>query len=205
MRRFLATALSVTLLSSFTTIAFANTPENVIQIPEYETGEVVRVPVGDAEYVETFDGEIIPISDLMEFDTSEEAEQYFRNLVQSAETVHYTYTPDELISPLSVSDTVKVSTKTAGMGAKINLYVHYEATGRTPNDEITEHSAFTTFTGATLGLGWEERFADTRLSDSGKDIYAEAVGEISGEFLVDGIVEFYSEDVEITGTCWVLR
>ena len=196
MRRFLATALSVTLLSSFTTIAYANAPENVIQIPEYETGEVVRVPVGDAEYVETFDGEIIPISDLMEFDTSEEAEQYFRNLVQSAETVHYTYTPDELISPLSVSDTVKVSTKTAGMGAKINLYVHYE---------ITEHSAFTTFTGATLGLGWEEQFADTRLSDSGKDIYAEAVGEISGEFLVDGIVEFYSEDVEITGTCWVLR
>ena len=32
-----------------------------------------------------------------------------------------------------------------------------------------------------------------------------AVGEILGEFLVDGIVEFYSEDVEITGTCWVLR
>ena len=56
MRRFLATALSVTLLSSFTTIAYANAPENVIQIPEYETGEVVRVPVGDAEYVETFDG-----------------------------------------------------------------------------------------------------------------------------------------------------
>lgn len=49
---------------------------NVMVLPISDSEKTVKLPVGNAEYIQTGSGELIKISDLMYFSTQENADAY---------------------------------------------------------------------------------------------------------------------------------
>lgn len=170
-------------------------------LPNVEVGETVRVPVNGETYIKTYDGRIIPISSLLEFHSSEEASQFRNNLTYSTNIFKRDFAE---ILPLETSGDVTVYTLIVG-GGTIKLRVAYRTSGNANTGTIIYHNAYTTHTGITHSIAWEEKECYSQITSSGKDIYAYAAGEIVGYLLVDGFIEINRDRAVLEGTAFVVR
>ena len=83
--------------------------------------------------------------------------------------------------------------------------MEYTTSGDSSSGHITYHSAYTSFTGFTLGIAWHQVSAHSEVTSSGKDIYATARGELAYYLLVDGLIELGRESVDLSGYCYVIH
>lgn len=162
---------------------------------------IIRIPAGSAEYIASEDGTLISIADLIQFDTEEEAEMFRKSLI-----------PEIVISSDCRKNNLRVThgnqqVASASMNGLclISLYVSYTTSGNNHTGYITSHHAYTTFTGYTLSVGWNQTSAYSEVASSGKDIYAEATGEFITYLLVDGLIELSRQALYLHGYCLAVK
>ncbi len=212
--KFLCLLLSVVLSIGYSSIIFAadnftyeiidyaNTDldSKIIETPSFNTNEIVRIPVGNAEYIKTKLGELIPITELEVFDSQTEINLYMNSLQVSMNSIS-----NNSIVPYATYGNAKVASQKFGINAYVNLYVDYSTSGNNNTGTITSHSPYTTFTGFTNGMSWEERHKSSRITSSGKDIYATASGEVVSYLLIDGLIEMGRTPANLSGYAYVIR
>lgn len=180
-----------------------STENNILELPYCESGETLRVPVGNAEYIKDYDGNIIKISDLLSFESNEEYESFkeefyddLSNFIQINPVVN--------LNSRETHGDWDVASKNVGYG-QITLRVIFTTSGNSNTGTITYHNAYTTFTGFTLGFGWDEAICTSEITSSGKAVYARAAGELTWNLLVDGFIELARTPVELNGYCYCVR
>ncbi len=206
----LLTLLSLMTTSTrFTLPVFAESNEcednKIIDVDSYsaDSDGIVRIPVGDAEYIRTLDGTIIRITDLISFDKEEEAARFRENLIDSMVIDEQLSTDRELLRA-SYGNQLVASASINGT-CLISLYVSYGTSGDNFTGYITYHNAYTSFTGYTLSVGWEQTSAHSQVTASGKDIYAEATGDFITYLFVGGLIELSRESVYLHGYCYAIK
>lgn len=174
-----AIAMSMSMLTPIS----AKENDDIIEFPEVNLGETIRIPIGDAEYFKDFDGQIRRISELR--------------------------TPDDIIGNIE-NDYQLFSTKsdrlidsTTILTAKIELRLFYITSEDNNRGYIMEANGYTTLTGITVGQAYRENFCNTEIR--GKDVYVESVGEAVISLLIDGFIEVSRSPVKLSGTAWVIR
>lgn len=180
----------------------ANNSEGVI----YDIGVVNDMKTSDDSDRVLLNGKEIDVNSLLSFDSREEAMTFFNKLERSA-TVNtkndLSHLKKGMVSINSTSGNTCVDKQNEGL-ATISLCVSYTTTG--PNHgSIISYGAYTTFTGFTNSLGWEERYCSARVSASGKDIIAEASGELMVYFLIENFIEMYRKPINLSGICTAVR
>lgn len=179
---------------------------NILVLPDCEPGTSVKVPVGDAEYIEDSNGNLIKISDLISFDSQDAADDYVEQLRASLENT-IQLNPQIEFNPLTraTHGSAVVAVKEVVFNGRINLCVVYTTSGDSNTGTITYHDAYTTFTGFSLGFSWEESTCASQVTSSGKDIFAYTAGVLVYNFLVDGFIEIGREPVNLAGYCYAIH
>lgn len=179
---------------------------SVLILPDCELGETLKVPVGNAEYIDDGSGNLLKISDLLSFDSQEAADDYIEQMRTSLEST-IQLNPSIEYNPLarSTQGSAVVAVKEVIFNGKINLCVVYTTSGDSNTGTITHHNAYTTFTGFSYGFGWDESICSSQITSSGKDIYAYTAGVLTYNFLVDGFVELGREPVNLAGYCFAIH
>ena len=195
----LCSLLSIFIISNVTinNVSAADT-SSVLKISDYDDGsDFVQIPVEEYEYIDFGNGEIARIDELLSFENHEQVEEFMESFNNIDIVENYE------INLLDNNYTVAVDTIQHGY-ATVTLYCSYSTSGN-HSGKILSHDAYTTFSGYTLSLGWEERFTSSRITSSGKDIYVEAARELITYFLVDGLLEISRQDVSLSGYCYAIR
>lgn len=187
-----------------TALAEGVTEDRVLELPYCPVGEVILVPVDDAEYIDDGAGNIIKISDLMSFASKEDADRYIVQLEEELSSVTR-YNPSIQWGARSTHGDAIVASQQIGIAGTIKLGVVYTTSGDASTGDITYHEAYTTFSGFTLGYGWDETLCSSQVTSSGKDIYAIAKGELTFNLLVDGFIEFGRKSLTLDGYCYAVR
>ncbi len=209
MKKIVSILLSLSIIFSISITAFASEASNsvpedkILVLPDVKVGQTLKIPVGDAEYIDDGRGNIIKISDLMSFDSQAEANNYIDNLLNDKPIK---YNPTISFAPIkrATHGDVIVARQSVATGS-INLGVVYTTSGDSHTGTITSHEAYTTFTGFTLGFGWDESLCSSQITSSGKDIYAVAKGTLTYNLLVDGFIELGRKSVYLDGYCYAIH
>ena len=192
--------VSITSIPAFAQESTSIPEEKILELPFCPEGETMRIPVGDAEYIKDDSGNLIKISDLLTFESQQEATRFIEEMLIPIEQ------PNPPISTRSTrGDGLVDSVSVAGGLGSINLRVSYTTSGDSNTGKITQHHAYTTFTGFTLGFGWDESMCVSQVTSSGKDIFAQANGVLTYNLLVDGFIELGRESVHLEGLCSVIH
>lgn len=207
MKKIISTVLSLAMISAFAVPAMAAENTKEIQLPSYQENDVFYVPIGNAQYVDFGDGNLVPVSDIPTFNTQAEADAYVAEIsaaINSAPTEERIEldTENALLSSYSY-DTV-VATKAVSLG-NVKLHVAYTTSGANHTGSVTQHSAYTEMSGFTYGFDWEENSCYTTLQSSGKDIDAYANGTLKYYLLVNTNLEIYRASVTLSGTAWAIH
>ena len=201
-RKILSFGLAMVITCSTAVVALADSSDNsgsVIQIPDGVAGEIVRIPAGNAEYIKYNDGTLIKISDLPSFDTQEEADRYMENFINALECAESENINGSVEICSSHGDSIVDSRQISG--ATLRLRVSYTTYGDNFTGSVTSCQAYTTFSGVTVGLSWNEKTCYANIVGSRKkDIYAYAAGEVVQSLLVNGIIETGRRSVTLSGT-----
>lgn len=163
---------------------------------------IIRFSADNVDYIRTDSGSLIRISDLMRFDTEKEATEFRNSLV--SEIAINQHTTKEMAQRDTHGNQLVASASMNGL-CLISLYVSYTTSGNNHTGYIMEHHAYTTFTGYTLSVGWNETSAYSVVTSSGKDIYADATGEFITYLLVEGLVEISRQALHLHGYCWAIK
>ena len=198
--------LSVILIFNLGAASFAQEFEEseVLKLPERSVGEMIEIPLGEAKYIEKRSGELIDVTDLLSFDTEDEANAYVE-MIKAELNNPAQHKTDSLIVPMSTNGDILVDQDHIYLFAYINLRVAYSTSGDNNTGYITYHNAYTTFTGLTYGYDWNEASCYSQIASGGKDIYAAASGVLDYYFLVNGMLRFYSEQIYLSGYAYVIR
>ncbi len=212
MKKFLSLTLAFVLALAISVPAFAAEPTSsipqgkVLELPYCQPGDTIKIPVGDAEYIDDGSGNLIKISDLLSFETQEDANTYMNSVLSELEqTTQYNPSIDFNLKTRATHGDAIVASKKISFAGHINLGVIFTTSGDHNTGTITHHKAYTTFTGFTLGFGWDESVCSSQITSSGKDIYAVANGTLTYNLLVDGFIELGREPVHLEGYCWTVR
>ncbi len=215
MKKLLSIILCLTMVFSLSATAFAaetETPtssipkDKVLTLPYCQPGENIKIPVGDAEYIDDGNGNLIKISDLLSFDTQAAANTYIDQILTELKNpIQYNPTIDFKPKTRATHGDTIVAKQKISFAGSINLGVTYTTSGDSNTGKITHHEAYTTFTGFTLGFGWDESICSSQVTSSGKDIYAVTNGTLTYNLLVDGFVELGREPIHLEGYCWAIR
>lgn len=178
--------------------------EKILVLPNCSSGNKIKIPVGNAEYIDIGDGSLIKISNLLTFSNQNEADAYVHGL-KTALQAPIQCNPTIDLGMRTTHGNVQVSYITYNYLNTISLWVEYTTSGNYNTGSITYHNAYTTFTGFTLGIAWHQVTAHSEVTSSGKDIYASATGEISYYILIDGLIELGRESVNLYGYCYAVK
>ena len=189
------------------TVSFASSELNnssiIVTAPKCLLGETVRIPVGDAEYLDVGNGKLIKISELPSISSQREADTFISNLRQAlANPTQHNPTID--YTARSTHGNVKVASIIINGLKTLALWVEFTTSGDSNTGIVTYHNAYTTFTGFTLGIAWKQISCRSEVTSSGKDIYASASGEFAYYLLVDGLIELGREAVSLSGYCYAV-
>ncbi|HCX65238.1 MAG TPA: hypothetical protein DHN33_08525 [Eubacteriaceae bacterium] len=189
--------MSAFLFLSLGSVAFAQGSESpakseIVKLPDCTEREMLRIPIGEAKYVDDGTGKLIKISDLLSFETQEEATE-FSETIESELNKSTQFNHATQIAPKSTNGDVLVSKKSTITGS-INLRVAYSTSGDNNTGNITYHNAYTTFTGFTPGFDWDESICYSQVK-SGKDIYAYTSGVLKYYLVVDGGINYYNQPI----------
>lgn len=66
--------------TSFAQNLLSPVESEILTLSHFPHKKVICIPVGEAKYIETHKGELIEISDLLSFETNEEANQFSENI-----------------------------------------------------------------------------------------------------------------------------
>ena len=183
----------------------------VFKVPKCPSNSSIRIDIGDAEYIDLGDGNLIAVSSLPTGNQAKKIKNMIKNPV-----VQMKAEPVQVATPMlarAVAAKAGSSThgkqKVASMGVaagSINLYVEYTTSGPHNTGKITYHNAYSTLSGFTLGFSWKNVTTHSEVTKSGKDIYASCSGQITYYLLVDiGILELGSSDVSLSGYCYAVH
>ncbi|WP_418668095.1 hypothetical protein [Allofournierella sp.] len=187
----------------FSGITFAD--DNIVSLPRCGVGDRLLVPIGDAEYIKDQNGNIIPVSGLLSFDTQQEADAFVKDLLSVFNEPNSLAVPPINLNLKSTHGDAVVATRSVAGTGSIKLHITYTTSGDGHTGVITSHSAYTSYTGFTLGFGWDESSCYSEIAASGIDIYAYAAGELTFNILVDGFIEIYREPITLSGMAAVVR
>lgn len=215
-KRLLAGTLILGMLLSGSSLVFAEehtnlelSESNVMQIPDLKVNESKKIPIGDIEYLKDDEGNIIKTSDLLTFDTQEEADNYIKDLTAKLNRTFYydLETKENGISTMSNTyDTIVAKQSFAAGLGEIRLRVNYTTSGSIGHTgRITNHRAYTQISGMTVGIKWDEKFCDSQITSSGKDILAQTAGELSVSLIIDGFLDFYKVPVNMRGYAYAIH
>jgi hypothetical protein len=100
--------LSVILIFNLGAASFAQEFEEseVLKLPERSVGEMIEIPLGEAKYFENRSGELIDVTDLLSFDTEDEANAYVE-MIKAELNNPAQHKTDSLIVPMSTNGEVK--------------------------------------------------------------------------------------------------
>ena len=178
--------------------------DKIIELPYCPVGETIRIPVGDAEYIDDGTGNLIKISDLMSFSSQRNAANYI-DIMSELLQPPVQYKPDINYATKATHGDALVASQSIGGLSTVSLRVAYTTSGNSNTGTITYHAAYTTFTGFTLGFGWDEKNCYSQVTSSGKAIYAKVTGELVYNLLVDGFIEIGRRSITLDGTCFAVR
>ena len=179
--------------------------DKILELPYCPPGETIKIPVGDAEYIDNGSGNLIKISDLLTFETQLDADNWKNAMLADLENLTQ-YNPIIDLSSITRAthgDAIVASRK-VGMGT-IKLGIIYTTSLDGHMGVITHHEAYTQLTGYTLGVEWDEDVCYSEIDPEGKDIYAIAKGTLIHYFLVDGLIELGRVPVTLEGSCMAIR
>lgn len=174
--------------------------KKVIEIPEVEVGEVVTVEVGDAEYIESINGNLIRIDDLKSFDNQEDADKFI-NEMNSEVNVETTITNDKA---RSTSRDILIGRHTF-WSSTVDLRLKYVTSGNSNTGYIVSMDPYTSHYGVTLGQEWNQKTISATKLNGGKDISVVATGECILYLFVNGLVEVTRERVTLGGVVTAIR
>lgn len=212
MKKIISLFLALITYASFSLSVFAEesvsyiSEDSVLVLPPCKTGSTLKVPVGNATYIDDGSGNLIKISDLLSFDSQEAANQYIEQMRTSLKST-IQLNPSIEFNPLAraTQGSAIVAVKEVIFNGKINLCVAYTTSGNSNTGTIIHHNAYTTFTGFSLGFGWDESTCVSQVTASGKDIYAYTAGVLTYNLLVDGFIEVGREPVNLAGYCYAIH
>lgn len=199
--------LALVVLGLFCCVSFAEEDSasgNIAEIPFCPVGTTQTIDIGNAEYIRTSDGQMMKVDDLLCFSTQAEADEYINGL------------KDKLRTPVDHAATINFNSRATYGDALVSsitynylntlaLRLEYTTSGNANTGVVTYHKAYTTFTGFTLGIAWNEITCNSQITSSGKDIYATANGELAYYILVENLLELGREAVNLSGYCAVIR
>ena len=215
MKKALLIVLAIILTFSSCINAFAEgnkeiAQEKTIKAPNFATGKTIQIPVGDAEYVDIGNGEIIRIADLPSFSTKEAATAYKAKFEQQLAQPRQ-IEKDVSLLPKQMAKATRAGTNgvqcVASSGTVpcwVSLYVSYSTSGPNHTGEITSHNPYTTFAGWTLGISWHQTHITSRIV-GGKDIFAECAGELVYYILIESLLEINRIEIRLSGTCYAVK
>lgn len=196
MRKFLNVFFTMTMaLLIMTSPVAAN--ENVIDLPDdasIEYGETVRIPVGNARYVKTSEGEVFSIS---EVPTKESMENFIRNV--NKENIDFN---EQIFTRQTKKDILLDSY--GSVGTTISLRLQYETSGNNNTGVIVDHFAYTQLSGPTILVGWEEHYCDSWIVGT-KDVRAKAQGDVILKVFHEGFIEISRQPITLSGIAYVIR
>lgn len=197
---------SIASISAFAQECASSIPEDkVLVLPYCPEGETMKIPVGTAEYIDNGSGDLIKISDLLSFETQSDANNYIDEMRAGLKTSTLCNSAVGFNSiSREASGDALVDSHNVSLNGSINLRVSYTTSGN-HTGRITHHEAYTTFTGFTLGFGWDESMCYSQITASQKDIRAVASGTLTYNLLVDGFIELGREQVDLEGICIAIR
>ena len=176
----------------------------ILIAPEAPLGKTISIPVGEAEFIRLSDGSLITIADLTTFSNQNEATAFIQG-IRAANNQPVQYNPTIDFNSRATHGNALVASITYNYMNTVGLWVEYTTSGDSSSGHITYHSAYTSFTGFTLGIAWHQVSAHSEVTSSGKDIYATARGELAYYLLVDGLIELGRESVDLSGYCYVIH
>ena len=183
----------------------------IFKVPEVPANSSITIDIGDAEYIDIGDGNLIAVSSLPKGNQAKNIKNMIKNPVKQRMAA-----PAQMTAPMQVKaaaakagSSTHGKQKVASMGVaagSINLYVEYTTSGAHNTGKITYHNAYSTLSGFTLGFSWKNVTTHSEVTKSGKDIYASCSGQITYYLLVDiGILELGSSDVSLSGYCYAIH
>jgi hypothetical protein len=206
---FIAIIMCVCLIPNIS--VHAEEEEKILDLSTYKNDDsITQVVVGNEKYVKLRDGKIISIDSLPSFDSYEEANNYRNSLVTSIMDSESLDSQKILINDnhsqlLSTHSTVTVASANFSFNCWVSLKVSYTTSGDHNTGVITHHNAYTTLSGYTLAVGWEQTSAHSEITSSGKDIYAEGSGELITYILIKGLIEIGRQTVNLHGYCYPIK
>ncbi len=181
-----------------------NDSGKILVLPKCPVGGSISVEIGDAEFIQTNEGKVIRITDLLSFSDRNEATQYVQGLKKAIQNpCDHNATID--FSARATHGDALVRSITYNYLNTLALRVEYTTSGDANTGKITYHRAYTTFSGFTLGIAWNEITCNSQVTASGKDIYASANGELAYYLLIEGLIELGRESVNLSGYCYAVR
>lgn len=214
MKKFLASILSIVLMLSVNNVIFAQgisndeLNEKTIKQPYVALNDNEKVQIGNAEYLQDLDGNLIKISDLLTFDSQEEADIFIDEL-KSKLNNNFEYNAlrpinNRLARSYHYTSTAAKTNVAAGL-ASVNLKVDYATSWPGNRGKIIYQKAYTQLTGLTVGLSWKESYCDSYIISNGKDIYARTAGTVAVSLVIQGFVEFIHLPVNMSGYVYAIR
>lgn len=198
-RLFLLFTTALMLSFSVATPVSANNSEaSIIAVPDSEPGEVVQIPVNDAEYIRGVNGDLIKITDIQSFSTHEEAEEFRANIKKSVKDIK------DVPSILSTDGDVLVSRHTFWT-ATLDLRLSYTTSGNSNTGKIQHHRAYTSLTGITTPIEYENIRTYSEIRSSGKDVWCQTTGNLILYTFVSGTIEVLREPVNMGDIVYVVR
>lgn len=178
----------------------------ILKVPPLQE-EMLSIPVGEAKYIEDGTGKLIKISDLMSFETEEEADEFSERMKLELNSPIQSNFVNQIAPMVSNGDSLVDSRKLGlnGSAGSINLRVSYRTSGNNFTGRVIYHNEYTTYTGFTLGFDWDQRTSTSYVTSSGKDIYASASGTLNFYILVKGFIRFYSTPLTLSGYAWAIH
>jgi len=211
LKKFFIVLMSAFLVFSLglSSVTFANnletpTESEILQLPDCPEGEMVSIPIGEAKYIDNGSGELIKIADLLTFETQEEADEYAKS-IKSELNKSTQFDSENIISTMSTNGDVLVDSKYLIFGGEINLRVAYNTSGDNNTGYITYHNAYTNLTGFSFGFDWDESTCYSQVSSSGKDVYAYSSGVLKYYLVIDGLINYYNDPIQLSGYASVVH
>ena len=177
----------------------------IVKVPKCPANSSIRVDIGDADYIETSDGELIKVSSLPRAD----GVTNIKNRIKNAQKLG---AGDPVLARVAANaeggstfGKQKVDSLNVAL-ATISLYVEYTTSGPNNTGSITYQKAFTTCTGFTLGWNWKEKTIRSEITSDGKDIYASVNGTVNYYILIEtDQLEVGSSEVNLSGYCYAIK
>lgn len=178
---------SILLMNSLPSSVFASEKDSITIL-----GSEASIP-----YVELESGERIDTDDLMHFDTVEEMEAYFSEIIEDSSSSPI------LFSTRSTDRTVKVDSIRYPT-YRLTLFLSYGTSRSGNRGYIKYHHPYTQMSGFAPGIEWEERNIFSEIKHK-KDIYVQSNGTMNITSVIAGNVTLKRTPVQLSGIVNAVR